>query len=152
MKRPYFVLLVLTILLACGFVTTMARADVRVQIASTHEESTKQFEVFAEEFDFTFRDLYLEFASVVPAFLLQEKLEKPKVFYLIERRDKGLWQIGLCEPKNDNLVLGTLSAELSFKPPIWVVEGSQLKDNETVRELAREAAKALINKIKERVI
>lgn len=114
-----------------------AESNVLVQVASTHLP-TPEFQQFAEEFRVQFGALCAsgEFSG------------EPghRVFFLIERRDKGQWRIGLCEP-----ILGFASAELSFNP-LWVIEGANLKNQEKLRALAREAAEFLFRKVSQRRI
>ncbi len=136
--------------LTCGFWVAAARADVVVQVAST-QAPTEKFGEFTKEFFFAFDEFYPRSAPAPTLLVPKPKEQNHKIFYLIERRDNGLWLVGLCEPKgNNNFTLDSIPANLSFHPPIWEIEGSQLGDEENIRKLAREAAKALINKINQK--
>jgi hypothetical protein len=139
-------LVLLFLVLACGFLTVSARADVSVQVASTHAP-TEQFQIFVEEFLFAFDELYSEFAPTLRLSQQGAQEEDLKV-YLIERQDRGLWQIGLCEPRGkNNPSLGFALAKLSFHYPFWSIEGKEMKDNEKIKKLARQAAEALIRRV-----
>lgn len=125
------------VILAVFVVGASAESNVLVQVVSTHLP-TPEFQQFAEEFRAQFGALCAsgEFSG------------EPghRVFFLIERRDKDQWRIGLCEP-----ILGFASAELSFNP-LWVIEGANLKNQEKLRALAREAAEFLFRKVSQRRI
>jgi hypothetical protein len=116
---------------------------VLVQIASTHEP-TQEFQDFTKEFFLAFGELWARSAPIISG--SGSIPEAPKLFFLIERRDRGKWEIGLCEPLTGEQPIGFASAELFFQP-LWVMEGQVLKNEVQARARAKEAAKFLFGYI-----
>lgn len=119
--------------------------EIKIQVASTHSP-TEQFLAFAAEF-------LLAFGEHCEANQLSAQFnEKEKNFYLIERRDQEKWQVGLCEPlDNENNLLGFSSGNISFRP-IWIIKWETIKNAKQQKAKAREAAKFLFDYIQRKEI
>jgi len=135
MKKIFTILFyLLAFFAALSLSPKLTMADVAIQTFFSRKP-TPEFQKFVKEFVLTLRQHFNEIDVALMRKMIG--IEK-KTFFLVERRDKKIWQVGLCKLKDD--VNPSKPTYDTVFWPLWHIEGKRLKNKEKLCVLAREAA------------